>query len=317
MVDDGAPVKQVHVVVLNWNGKADTARCLDSLARLARPEGTEIVTWVVDNGSTDGSVAELAPRYPWARFLPLEANLRYAAGNNRGLQAALAAGADFILFLNNDTEAAPDLVAELVAEAARQPRAGLFGPLITDSSGRVWFAGGQVAVALGWTWHEGLGSAPHPGAPARDVGYLTGCCLMGRRETLAGLGGFDEGYYLYAEDADLCLRARAAGWACRFVPRARLVHHVSSSSGGAVNPFKAYQRTRAGWRLFARHAKGLGRLTWPFGFLALLAAQALKWILSGRPDAALAGLRAVLDALAGRSPGEAFPVPARAGVAAS
>ena len=299
-------MRQVHVVVLNWNGKEDTARCLESLARLEPPADGSIVTWVVDNGSTDGSARELPERFPWARFLALESNLRYAGGNDRGLAAALAEGADFVLFLNNDTEASPSLVRELVAEADRAPRAGFFGPLIHDGAGRVWFAGGAVSLWMGWTWH-----ATGEGGAAHDAGYLTGCCLLGRRAALAALGGFDEGYYLYAEDTDLCLRARQAGWTCRFVPAARLVHYVSSSSGGAVNPFKAYQRTRAGLRLFARHARGLQWLTWPVGFVALLLAHAAKWTLAGRPDAALAGFRAVLDALLGRAAGDAFPVPAR------
>lgn len=299
-------MRSVHVIVLNWNGKQDTARCLESLARLEPPEDGEIVTWVVDNGSTDGSMAELGPRFPWARFLAIERNLRYAGGNNRGLEAALAGGADFVVFLNNDTEVDPALVRELIAEADRRPSAGLLGPRITDGAGRVWFAGGQVSTWLGWTWHQGGG-----GAAARDAGYLTGCCLLGRREALEKLGGFDEGYYLYAEDTDLCLRARSAGWTCRFVPSAHLVHYVSSSSGGAVNPFKAYQRTRAGLRLFSRHARGAQWLTWPLGFLALLGAHAVKWVLAGHPDAAAAGFRAVIDALLGKAAGEAFPVPAR------
>jgi GT2 family glycosyltransferase len=176
----------------------------------------------------------------------------------------------------------------------------------------VWFAGGSVSLWLGWTWHQW-----ESGGGARDAGYLTGCCLLGRREVLEKLQGFDEGYYLYAEDTDLCLRAQALGWACRFVPSAHLVHYVSSSSGGAVNPFKAYQRTRAGLRLFARHARGAQWLTWPVGFLALLGAHALKWTLAGRPAAALAAFRAVLDAVLGKAPGEAFPVPARSAAVSS
>ena len=305
-------MRRVHIVVLNWNGKDDTARCLASLAKLEPPADGEIVTWVVDNGSSDGSMGELEPRFPWARFVPLETNLRYAGGNNQGLRAALAAGADFVLFLNNDTETSPSLVRELVAEADRAPRAGLLGPLIHDGGGRVWFAGGAVSSWLGWTWH-----ARGEGNTARDVGYLTGCCLLGRREVLEKLGGFDEGYYLYAEDADLCLRAEVLGWKCRFVPSARLTHYVSSSSGGAVNPFKAYQRTRAGLRLFARHARGAQWLTWPIGFLALLLAHAAKWTLAGRPEAAMAGFRAVIDAALGRAPDEAFPVPRRPAAASS
>jgi hypothetical protein len=303
----------VEIVVLNWNGARDTARCLESLARLRPPEGAEVRVLVVDNGSTDGSLDELPGRFPWAGFLAIGENLRFAGGNNRGIRAALAEGADFVVLLNNDTEADPDLVRELVAEADAAPHAGLVGPLILNAEGRVWFAGGAVRLALGWTWHEGLGRPdPGPRGAPRDVGYLTGCCLCVRREVLERVGLLDEGYYLYAEDVDLCLRARAAGYACRFTPRARLTHYVSSSSGGAVNPFKAYQRTRAGIRLFGLAATGWRGLTWPLGFAALTAAQAASWIGRGRWAAAAAAVRAMADAVRGRDPAAAFPVPAAA-----
>lgn len=305
-------MRRVDVVVLNWNGLSDTTRCLESLARLEAPEDARVHVWVVDNGSSDGSLDVLPDRFPWARFLSMGENLRFAGGNNRGIEAALAAGADFVLLLNNDTEVEPGLVRELLAEADRASSAGLFGPLILDAGGRVWFAGGRVSTALGWSWHQGLG-APDPGRSgrARDVDYLTGCCLLARRQVFDRIGLLDESYYLYAEDADFCLRARAAGFACRLVPAARLTHYVSSSSGGAVNPFKAYQRTRAGLRLFARHARGWRRATWPLGFVLLLAVQSAAWTARGHAAAALAAWRAVLDAARGRSPGNAFPVPAR------
>jgi hypothetical protein len=92
------------------------------------------------------------------------------------------------------------------------------------------------------------------------------------------------------------------------VPRARVVHYVSSSSGGAVNPFKAYQRTRAGLRLFERHGRGIKQLTWRIGFLLLLSAQSLTWLLRGSPGAVGAGWRALVDDLRALPPGEAFPV---------
>ena len=163
MVDDGAALRRVAILVLNWNGKDDTARCLDSLRRLHAPREAEIQVLVVDNGSTDGSVETLRERYPWARIVETGRNLRYAGGNNAGLRVALAEGADFVMLLNNDTEVDPGLVGELLEEADRSPGAGLFGPLILDASRRVWFGGGGVNLSLGWTWHRGLG-APDPGA---------------------------------------------------------------------------------------------------------------------------------------------------------
>jgi len=304
-------VRRIALLVLNWNGKEDTARCLDSLRALHPPRDGEVRVLVVDNGSTDGSAEMLRTRYPWANVIETGANLRYAGGNNAGIRPLLEEGTEFILLLNNDTEADPDLVRELVDEADRAAHAGLFGPLILDANGRVWFAGGGVNLALGLTWHRGIGGVdPGTRGEARDTDYLSGCCLLVRREVFEKIGLLDDGYFLYAEDTDFCLRARAAGFACRYVPRARLVHRVSASTGGAINPFKAYQRTRAGIRLFARHANGLTQATWPIGFAGLLLAQSLNWIARGRAASAMAAWRAVVDVMLGR-PADVFPVPVR------
>jgi GT2 family glycosyltransferase len=302
-------VTRIAIIVLNWNGLDDTARCLDSLSRLETPEDVEIRVWVVDNASTDGSAELLPERFPWARHLHNEVNYRYAGGNNVGIRAALDDGADFVMLLNNDTEADPSLVADLLGDAHTHPESGVLGPLITDASGRVWFGGGGVSRTLGFTWHRRLGRKPPPREnPSETTDYVTGCCLFVRREVLKKIGPLDEGYYLYAEDTDFCLRARDAGFACRLVPRGRVVHYVSSSSGGAVNPFKAYQRTRAGLRLFERHARGIEQLTWRIGFLAQLVAQSGWWILRGSPSAVGAGWRALVDDIRDLPPGQAYPV---------
>lgn len=308
-------MRRVEIVVLNWNGADDTERCLASLRALAVPPGTELTLRVVDNGSQDGSRERIPARFPEVRFQALPENRRYAGGNNAGARAALAEGADFVLWLNNDTQADPGLVADLLAEVDRAPEAGLWGPLVTDSRGRVWFGGGGLSLTLGWSWHEGLGGTPPPRqAPARDTGYLTGCCLLVARTVLERVGFLDEGYYLYAEDADYSLRARQAGFRPRFVPRARLTHFVSSSSGGAVNSFKAYHRTRSGLQLFARHARGMARLTWPLGFAFLLVAHSGAWLLRGAPSSVGAAWLAVWDAVTGAAPDRRFPAvaPARA-----
>lgn len=304
-------MKRVEIVVLNWNGRRDTERCLESLTRLSPREGYEVRVRVVDNGSTDASATSLPPSHPTVTFQLLPENRRYAGGNNAGVRSALEGGAEFVLLLNNDTSADEALLAELFREVERDPECGLWGPCILDAAGRVWFGGGGLSLALGWTWHRGLGGPPPaPGAPPADTDYLTGCCLLVSRSVFERVGELDEGYFLYAEDADFSLRARRAGYRPRYVPGARLTHFVSSSSGGAVNPFKAYHRTRAGLRLFARHATGWRRWTWPAGFFCLLLAQSVAWTLRGAPAAAGAAWQAVVDHAHARPPGERYPVPA-------
>ena len=136
-----------------------------------------------------------------------------------------------------------------------------------------------------------------------ETGYLTGCCLLARRATWERVGLLDERYYLYAEDADWSLRARAAGDRLLFVPTARLWHKVSASAG-ASSPWKIYQRLRANLTLFATHARGLARLTWLPCFLAQQLVLVLWLLARGQGEAAGAVPRALWDALRRRPAGE-------------
>ena len=138
------------------------------------------------------------------------------------------------------------------------------------------------------------------------TGYLTGCCLLARREAWEKVGMLDERYFIYAEDADWSLRAREAGFRLLFVPGARLRHKVSAAAG-AASPWKIAHRLRANLTLFARHARGLGRLTWLPCFLAQQAALALWLLVRGRFAAAWAVPRALWAAARGRPAAEMRP----------
>ena len=130
----------VFIVVLNWNGRADTLTCLRSLQALA-DKRTRVL--VVDNGSTDGSVAAILAAHPEVPVIETGRNLGYAGGNNVGVRHAIAEGADFVLVLNNDTVCAPDMIDRLLQAAAKHPGAGMFCPRIfyMHDPGRVWFDG--------------------------------------------------------------------------------------------------------------------------------------------------------------------------------
>jgi len=310
----------VWVVILNWNGAADTAACLDSLRAVAVPGDVTWTRLVVDNGSTDGSLETLPPRHPEAHFLATGANLRWAGGNNRGLAAARAGGADGVLLLNNDTAVTPDFLVELLGAVRAHPEGGLFGPTILSWDGaRVWSAGGDWWPWLGWGAHRGLGApwrgaADAPGSRGRDAvpcTSLTGAALYVTRRCLEAIGDLDEGYYLYAEDADWCVRARRAGFACLWAPRSVVRHRVSGSSG-AASPFKAYHRTRGGLRLAARQGRPWHALVWPWASTLLLLAQSLAWRARGGGDAAFrAAWRAWADHWRGVPPGESGFAPRR------
>jgi GT2 family glycosyltransferase len=303
-------VKRLTVIVLNWNGFADTAALLPTLERCRVPAGWVADVLVVDNGSSDGSAEKLRAAFPGVALLELPENRMFAGGNNAGLERALERGADAIMLLNNDTEADPGLYEKLLLALELDPGAGAAAPLIYHAppTDRIWYAGAACAPALGYTAHRGLRQKDR--GQYREIeptGYLTGCCLLAWRRVWEEVGNLDERYYIYAEDADWCLRARAAGHRLLFGPTARLWHKVASSSGGASNAWTIYQRLRANLRLFGTHARGVGRLTW---LPALLAQQIvlIGWLsVRGRGAAAGAVPRALWDALRGRPAAEVRP----------
>ncbi|MBI5709580.1 MAG: glycosyltransferase family 2 protein [Candidatus Eisenbacteria bacterium] len=302
-------MKTLAVVVLNWNGLEDTRALLSSLERCRAPQGWGVRVMVVDNGSTDGSAETLSREFPAIELVALRENRRFAGGNNEGLRRALVAGADAVMLLNNDTEADPALLERLLLALEEDPAAGAAAPLILyqDPLDVIWYAGGRCVPWLGLAAHRGL--RRYDRGQYRRVeatGYLTGCCLVATRAAWEKVGLLDEGYFIYAEDADWSLRARAAGFRLLFVPTARLWHKVSASSG-AQSPWKIYQRLRANLRLFARHARGPARLTWLPAFLAQQVALAVWLLARGRAAAAAAVPLSLVDALLGRSPAEVKP----------
>lgn len=301
-------MKRLAVILVNWNGLSDTLAALDSLARCRMPEDWSLWTIVVDNGSTDGSAAALGARRD-AELVALPRNLRFAGGNNVGLRHALAGGAEAIALLNNDTEADAALFERLLLALEQDPAAGAAGPLIyyAPPSARIWYAGGECVPGLAWARHRGIRSQDRGQyRSVQATGYITGCCLLATRAAWEQVGLLDEDYYIYAEDSDWCLRARAAGWRLLFVPTGRLWHKVSASSGND-SPWKIYHLVRSNLTLFRRHARGLGRIAWFPASLVMNAAMVARLLLRGRAASVGAVPRAYLDALRGVRAGEAMP----------
>jgi len=303
-------MKTLAVVVLSWNGAALTLDTLRSLEACHVPESWRLRTLVVDNASTDGSPERVREAFPGVELLALAENRRFAGGNNEGLRRALDGGADAVMLLNNDVVADPKLIEKLLAALDEQPQAGAAAPLIyfAPPTDRIWYGGGRCRPWLAHSSHRGLRTRDHGQYRSiEDTGYLTGCCLLATAEAWRKVGLLDERYFIYAEDADWCLRARAAGFRLLFVPTARLWHRVSASSanatgGGAMNAWKVYQRLRANVTLWARHTHGLARITWLPALLAQQVALAAWLLARGHVAAALAVPRALADAAAKRDP---------------
>jgi GT2 family glycosyltransferase len=234
---------QVTIIVLNWNGLADTLECLASLARLNYP-AYEVV--VVDNGSTDKSVEAIRARFPQVTLIENGENLGYAEGNNRGVEYALQAGADYIFVLNNDTVLCQDILSRLVVAAEANPRVGAVGPKIYyhEQPRRIWFAGGMIDWQRGLTVNLGADEDDvSQFEKARSVDFLAGCALLIKRETWEGVGSFDSRFFMYWEETDWCTRAQRAGYELLFVPQAKMWHKISPADQ-STSPHILYYMTR-------------------------------------------------------------------------
>lgn len=214
----------IAVVIVSWNTADLLANCLRTLSTAAS-EPLDVI--VVDNASADDSVTRA--RAFGARVIVNDANVGYALANNQGWRAA-DAQADVIVLLNSDTLVPSGALGRLAAAVRADDGCGACGPqlLLPDGSPQPFGFGGDPTPAylMMRTWRRLLGQPMHAwGDPtARDVDWTSGACLALRREALSRVGGFDERFFMYFEDVDLCRRVREAGWRVRRVPEATVTH---------------------------------------------------------------------------------------------
>ena len=246
-------------VIVHYKGVDDTRSCLLSLeGKLDR--GSVIL---VDNGPS-GEAMELARmEFPGLVALTTGENLGWAGGSNLGIKHALSAGATHILLLNPDATAEPGFLEPLI-EAASQADVGIVGgkvllPRTGDEPRRIWSAGcGYNFLRLTHSRGEGQLDASPYDQPC-DVDFVSGCFALVRSDVFEKLGLFDESFFLYYEDAELCLRAWRSGYRVVYEPRAVVTHKVHGSTGSAPGqhgPITWYYTTR-NQIAFARHRMSL------------------------------------------------------------
>lgn len=251
---------KVFVVILNKDGRGCLPDCLRGVFNLTYPN-FEVV--VVDNASRDGSIEAVKSLFGRVHYILNEKNLGFAAGMNVGIRYALSRGARYVWILNDDAIVSRDALSALVAVATSSAAPVFLSPLIRTPSGKVWFAGGRIDWLRMRAVHTGHPSGIREKAPY-VTGYLSGCALFLSRDGIGRTGLFDEGYFLYYEDADLSVRAKKAGVDLLVVPEA-VVAHAERSTGNSEKP---YWLVRSGLRFFRFHLPFMLR-PWGAVFLCL------------------------------------------------
>lgn len=304
----------VSIAILSWNAKGYLRRCLASLFRQDDPDVrkawekagrpltgavAEAVSWeviVVDQQSLDGSPEMVEAEFPEARLVRQAPNLGFAGGNNVAYRHA---SGRYFLLLNSDTVVAPGWLTELIRYADAHPRAGLIGPKLLNPDGTLQYSCRRFpTLAAGIFRHTPLERFEPKGRftgdylmrdwdheTPREVDWLSGACLLARRDMIDQIGGLDDGYFMYFEDVDWSYRAREAGWEVHYTPTPAVLHEVGRSSDRRPKRMIVMHHQSA-YRFFSRNSafgkNAAGKLLLGTGLtvralLTLARNEGIKW----------------------------------------
>lgn len=247
-------MQSVFVSIIDFNGRDNTVDCLNSLSKINQA-GFDLSILVINNFP---QVKLSLPSFPNLKIKVIEnkENLGFAGGHNVGIKYALKNGADSVVILNNDTVVDKNLIAELVTA----DDAGIVAPKIYFAKGFefhkdrykdedlgkvIWFAGGKMDWANVIGHHRGVDDIDHGQYDKEEqIEFASGCCILIKREVFERVGLFDEKYFLYYEDNDLCQRAIKKGYRIMYKPKAFMWHRNAGSVGGSGSKLQDYYITR-------------------------------------------------------------------------
>jgi GT2 family glycosyltransferase len=291
--DMNQPWPLVYILLLNWNTEKHTLACLASLQAVSYPNYKIIV---LDNASSDGSPDAIAAAYPAIPLLRMPRNLGFTGANNVGFQYALGQGVEFVYLLNTDTHVASTFLSEAVQTATLDKSIGIVGSKVlhADQPNRLQFVGLHANLTVG---HHGRpfgynevdqGQYDH----IADVDLIGGCAMMVSRSCVEATGGFDDSFFAFHEDFDLCLRAQASGFRVVMSPASRVWHEGGGSMGGATSVGHMYYSVRNALRLAQRHKPAANKVLSVFRTICIVGAHMAQVALNRPSLAAMTAIAA-------------------------
>jgi GT2 family glycosyltransferase len=274
----------VSILIVNYRAYEELASCLESLRHFLRDDVEAIV---VDHVSEPVATVRLVQRFPWVQLIPVDTNPGFAAGVNR---AARAATGRHLLLLNPDCVVDGDIAHTLAEWLEVHPHVAVAGGLVRESDGTVQasarrfpnfttgFAGRTSWLSRAWPtnrWTRRNLVAREDLRNPTEVDWVSGACMMVRREAFDAVCGMDERFFLYWEDADLCFRLSRAGWLTVYNPVVGVTHFTGRSSALArKQSLIAFHRSA--FRFYFKHGGRFGRLISPLVFVVLYARLFVK-----------------------------------------
>tara|TARA_Y100001968_G_C19274965_1_gene676222 strand:+ start:250 stop:1017 length:768 start_codon:yes stop_codon:yes gene_type:complete len=244
---------QIKIIILNWNGEKLLNECLSSVNAINYPNFS--IT-VIDNNSTDNSKNFIRQNFPKVNIFELDKNYGFAGGYNRYFKHFNNMKEEFFMLLNNDTVVDAEILNQFNKISKIYGDKNIYGGKIYyyDDPKRIWYAGGIVNLKFAYIKHKGIREYDNlKNSNIYLTDYITGCCLYVNKKVIMNLNGFDEEFDMYAEDVDLCIRAKLKGHNCYFCPEAKLWHHVSASIGGSFSIKKFFRKFRSLFKLFYKY----------------------------------------------------------------
>jgi hypothetical protein len=242
---------KLSVIIVSWNVKNDLVNCLRSIKENWPRQDFELI--VVDNASTDGTIELLKSDFPEVKLIINEENRGFSAANNQGIKIAKG---EYLFLLNPDTIVHCHSLDNLIKVLDENPTIGACGPKLLRSNGTTQISIGRYPTFRGilyrYTFFKSLRMfrahykrhCSYEPNKQLDIEFLSAAALMVRRSVIDQIGGWDERFFMYAEEADLCLRIRKAGWSMLYVPESVITHLHGRSAGHmseAMRHFVFYQ----------------------------------------------------------------------------
>jgi len=247
---------KVSIIVLNWNGKKFLKNCLGSLAQLTYPQ-VEII--VVDNNSEDGSQEFVKANYQKVILIENKKNYGFAKGNNIGFEVSKG---DYILILNNDTIVTPNFLNSLMKDFENNPTIACLQPQIRLFENKQLLDGvGAFLTFTGFLYHFGyLKDKMQPKYNKKmKIFSAKGACMLLRRKAIEKVGLFDEDFFIFFEETDLCFRLWLAGYSVMYEPKS-IIYHVGGGDTTASDSYQQERRMYLSFRnMFCCYLKNFGR----------------------------------------------------------
>ncbi len=236
----------VWIIIVNWNGLADTIECLESLAHVTY-SNYEVV--VVDNGSKDNQAASIKSKFPKIHIIKNAINTGFVVANNQGIEYGIQHGAEYVMLLNNDTVVDPEFIEPLVNQMEQDATIGASSPkILYYKSSKIWSMGGTISIPTGISIMIGKRKESNMYMNTIQPDFLTGCAFLVSAKVVKEIGMLDPIYFAYYEDVDWSYRIRKAGYKIITFPQSVIYHKKSASAGiigsDKISPVQAYYISR-------------------------------------------------------------------------